>query len=45
MENKHRQFIRQNFPEIFNKEKVIVLDIPGEYQYMDEELILSLKVA
>ena len=45
MENKHRQIIKQKFQAILYTNKIIVLDIPDEYQYMDEELILSLKTA
>ena len=45
MENKHRQIINQKFRATFDVEKIIVLGIPDEYQYMDEELILSLKTA
>ncbi len=45
MENKHRQIIKQKFHSSFDADKIIVLDIPDEYQYMDEELILSLKTA
>ena len=43
MENKHRQIIKQKFPEKFDTRKFIVLHIPDEYKYMDEELILTLK--
>ena len=45
MENKHREIIQQKFHANFDSDKIIVLDIPDEYQYMDEELILSLKTA
>ncbi len=45
MEYKHRQIIKQNFEINYDKDKIIVLDIPDEYQYMDEELILSLETA
>lgn len=45
MENKHRQIIKQKFHNIYQSEKTIVLHIPDEYQYMDEELISSLKYA
>jgi len=45
MENKHRQIIKQKFHAGFDKGKIIVLGIPDEYQYMDEELIISLKTA
>ncbi len=45
MEYKHRQLIKQNFSDSYDKDKIIVLDIPDEYQYMDEELIFSLETA
>jgi len=43
METKHRDIIRQKFHEYFDKERIIVLNIPDEYQYMDEELVQELK--
>lgn len=43
MEKKHKQRLSETFPvEISNKE-IIVLDIPDEYQFMDEELIEGIK--
>lgn len=47
MEKKHRQLITQRFGSSFDGQKIIVLDIPDDYQYMDEELIeeLQTKVA
>ena len=45
MEYKHRQIIKQNFVENYDKNKIIVLDIPDEYQYMDEELIEAFEIA
>ena len=45
MEDKHRQIIRKKFREEFDADKIIVLDIPDEYKYMDEELIATLKLA
>jgi predicted protein tyrosine phosphatase len=42
MEYKHRQIIKLNFSDNYNKDKIIVLDIADDYEYMDEELILSL---
>lgn len=43
MEKKHRQRIQQKFPQLVNEKEIIVLDIPDNYQFMDEELVLSLK--
>ncbi len=45
MENKHRQIIKQKFQIDLIADKIIVLDIYDEYQYMDEELILTLQAA
>lgn len=45
MEKKHRQRIQQKFPYLVNEKEIIVLDIPDEYQFMDDELVLSLKTA
>ena len=45
MENKHRQMIKQKFGANVGSNKIIVLDIPDNYKYMDEELILSIKTA
>ena len=42
MEKKHRQIIKSKFEVDKN---IIVLDIPDEYQYMDEELIDIIKSA
>ncbi|MFW0714296.1 low molecular weight protein tyrosine phosphatase family protein [Pedobacter sp. N23S346] len=43
MEKKHQQRITQRFPEELYDKEVITLDIPDEYQYMDEELIDEIK--
>jgi len=45
MEKKHKQRIQQKFSYLVNDKQIIVLDIPDEYQFMDEELVLSLKTA
>lgn len=43
MEKKHRQRLREEFgPMLYNKQ-VVIMDIPDEYEYMDEELIEMLK--
>lgn len=44
MEHKHKNIMKQNFIVDKMKEEIIVLDIPDNYQYMDEELIGKLKV-
>lgn len=43
MEQKHKQNIKEKFPNQLQHKKVIVLDIPDDYQYMDEELIEILR--
>jgi len=43
MEKKHRQLIVQKFGDSLDMQKVIVLDIPDDYRYMDEELIEELR--
>lgn len=39
MEQIHEQFIRHSFPDIDVRDKLIVLDIPDFYYYMEPELI------
>ena len=43
MEDKHKKIIQQKYQSKVFNEKMIVLDIPDDYQYMDEELIEILK--
>lgn len=43
MEKKHLQLIEQKFGNELDRQKIIVLNIPDEYQYMDEELIEELQ--
>ena len=43
MEKKHKELIREKFHEAFEDSNIVVLDIPDEYQYMDEDLVLCLK--
>jgi len=45
METKHREKIQQKFSGKISDKKIIVLDIPDEYQYIDEELISILKTS
>jgi predicted protein tyrosine phosphatase len=45
MEKKHKQRLVENFPiEMLNK-KVVVLDIPDDYHYMDAELIDTIEIS
>ncbi|MCX5469638.1 low molecular weight protein tyrosine phosphatase family protein [Acinetobacter nematophilus] len=43
MEQKHKQNIKEKFAQQLQHKKVIVLDIPDDFLYMDEELIEILK--
>lgn len=43
MEKKHAARLRQKFPHAVLGKKMICLDIPDEYKYMDEDLIDLLK--
>lgn len=39
MEKKHKQRMLENFPVETMRKKIVILDIPDEYKYMDQELI------
>ncbi|MGM9476262.1 low molecular weight protein tyrosine phosphatase family protein [Pedobacter sp. GSP4] len=39
MEKKHKQRINERFAAEATEKEIIVLNIPDDYQYMDEELI------
>ena len=43
MEHKHKERLKSAFGRLLQYKKIIVLDIPDEYQYMDEELIALLQ--
>ena len=43
MEKKHKQILTENFMEEIAEKELIVLAIPDDYQYMDEELIAELE--
>ncbi|PPC77474.1 phosphotyrosine protein phosphatase [Pokkaliibacter plantistimulans] len=43
MESKHRQRLRAEFAHLLEHTPLYVLDIPDEYQYMDEALIDELE--
>jgi predicted protein tyrosine phosphatase len=45
MEKRHKQRLIEKFPEEASGKKIIVLDIPDEYQFMDEELVESIKTS
>ena len=39
MEKKHRRILEENFPDALARKRVICLNIPDEYRYMEPELI------
>ncbi len=45
MERKHQQILTQRFPQEMMGKKVICLNIPDEYGYMDEELVEVLQAS
>ncbi|HEV7231308.1 MAG TPA: protein tyrosine phosphatase [Bacteroidia bacterium] len=45
MEKKHKERLTSKFPDQTSAKTIIILDIPDEYGYMDEELIASIKVS
>lgn len=45
MEKKHKKRIKQRFATVVDEKELIVLDIPDEYQFMDEELVDLIKLS
>ena len=43
MEKRHRNFIRQKFPDIYRNKKIVCLYIDDDYEYMQAGLIKLLK--
>ena len=43
MEKSHKNKLRKKFKKYLKNQRIICLDIPDEYDYMDEELIRSLR--
>ena len=39
MEKKHKQRLTAKFARLLEYKKITILDIPDEYQYMDQELV------
>ncbi|RBP47121.1 low molecular weight protein tyrosine phosphatase family protein [Arenicella xantha] len=39
MENKHKQRLIAKFTRLLDYKKIVVLDIPDDYQYMDADLV------
>jgi protein-tyrosine phosphatase len=42
MEKRHREILHERYNTIFDTIRLVVLDIPDEYEYMDEELVKML---
>lgn len=45
MEEKHKSRLKAEYTRVLDFKPIHVLDIPDEYQYMDEELVEQLKQA
>lgn len=45
MEQKHKNRLKAEFTRMLDHKSLHVLDIPDEYQYMDEELIKELEIS
>jgi len=43
MEKRHRERLKELFGDRLDSKELIVLDIPDEYKYMDEDLIGNLR--
>jgi protein-tyrosine phosphatase len=43
MERKHKQLIRQVYPDLYASLTLVVLDIEDNYRYMDDELVVLLE--
>jgi predicted protein tyrosine phosphatase len=45
MEKRHKQRLQDRFDQLLDAKKIIILDIEDNYQYMDEELIETLRTS
>lgn len=45
MEKKHKEYLKEKFNAVTINDKIIVLEIPDDYQYMDPELIDLIKTS
>lgn len=43
MEKRHQRILRQRFSRDLIDHKIVCLDIPDDYQFMDEDLITTIK--
>ena len=45
MEKRHKQRLIEMFPNNITEKRIVVLDIPDEYKYMDSELVEIIKTS
>jgi len=45
MEKRHKQRLQDKFDHLLNDKRIVILDIEDNYQYMDEDLIATLKIS
>jgi predicted protein tyrosine phosphatase len=45
MEKRHKQRLQDKFEQLLNDKKIIILNIEDNYQYMNEELIETLRTS
>jgi protein-tyrosine phosphatase len=45
MEKRHKQRLQDRFDQLLSDKRIITLDIEDNYQYMDEELIETLRTS
>lgn len=45
MEKRHKQRLNEKFGVVIEGKKIVILDIEDNYQYMDAELIETLKLS
>ncbi|MEX1240766.1 MAG: hypothetical protein WEB30_13660 [Cyclobacteriaceae bacterium] len=45
MEKRHKQRLSEKFGIVIKEKKIVILDIEDNYQYMDAELIETLKLS
>lgn len=43
MERKHLEILKERFDDVLSDKKIHVLQIPDEYTYMDDDLVMPLK--
>jgi predicted protein tyrosine phosphatase len=45
MEKRHKQRLQDRFDQLLRDKKIVILDVEDNYQYMDEELIETLRIS